>query len=157
MKFRCNAMTTEAADRLHDSGIDDFGNQVRRMTAAADVGYFCRHCLAQPGKGRDVLLASYNVVRPKGHYWSPSPIFLCAERCERFTRANEIPRAVRAIHLVNVRPYDADDRLLYDLNDTTTGDRLQPLLERCLADPRTQYVNIHTGRPGCFLCHAERD
>ena len=25
---------------------------------------------------------------------------------------------------MNARPYDADDRLLYDLNDTVTGDRL---------------------------------
>jgi hypothetical protein len=156
MKFRCMAMTTEAVNRLRDSGIDDFDNPVRRMTAVADTGFFCRHCLAQPGKGRDILLGSYNVARPKGHYWSPSPIFLCAAACERFERDDEIPPAVRAIQLVNVRPYDADERLLYDLNDTTTGDHLQPLLERCLADPRTEYVNIHTGRPGCFLCRVER-
>ena len=32
------------------------------------------------------------------------------------------------------------------------GAYLAPLLERCLADPRTRYANIHTGRPGCFLC-----
>src|SRR5262249_6218708 len=49
-----------------------------------------------------------------------------------------------------------DDFMLYDLNDTVTGDRLAPPVKHCLGDPRTRYVNIHTGRPGCFLCRAER-
>jgi hypothetical protein len=125
------------------------------MTANADSGFFCRHCLAQPGKGNGVLLGSYNVDRPRGHYWSPSPVFLCAAGCARYTHESDIPPAVSAVSLVDVRPYDADERLLYDLNDVTTGDRLAPLLARCLADPRTAYANIHTGRPGCFLCRAE--
>lgn len=155
MTFRCIAMPSETAARFRASGADSFDNPVRRMTAATDTGYFCRHCLAQPGKGHDVLLGSYNVERPRGHYWSPSPIFLRAGECSRFDGSDQIPAAVRAISLVNVRPYDADERLLYDLNDVTTGDRLMPLLEKCLADPRTRYANIHTGRPGCFLCRAE--
>jgi len=156
MNFRCVAMDTETAKRFRTSGVDDFENRVRLMTAAADTGYFCRHCLAQPGKGRQVFLASYNVGRPKGHYWSPSPVFICADDCRHFDAEGEIPPALRAVSLVNVRPYDAEERLLYDLNDVTTGDRLQPLLERALADDRTDYLNIHTGRPGCFLCRVQR-
>ena len=156
MKFECIAMRSETANRFRDSGVDDFDNPVRTLTAAADTGYFCRHCLGQPGKGNDAVLGSYNIDEPKGHYWSPSPVFLCRVRCERFQRENEIPPAIRAIQLVNLRPYDGDDRMLYDLNDTTTGDRLAPLLARCLADERTRYVNVHTGRPGCFLCRMER-
>lgn len=156
MTFRCVAMDTQTANRFRETGVDDFGNRVQLVTAAADTGYFCRHCLAQPGKGNRVLLASYNVAQPKGHYWSPSPVFLCADGCERFDRDDEIPPAVAAIQLVNARPYDADAHMLYDLNDTTTGDRLKPLIEQCLRDGRTGYVNVHTGRPGCFLCRVER-
>jgi hypothetical protein len=156
MRFHCVAMPTETADRFRHSGIDDFHNPLRQLTAQADEGYFCRHCLAQPGKGHEVLLGSYDVEQPKGHYWQPSPVFLCAEGCARFARDGMIPPAVRAIQLVNARPYDAEGRLLYDLNDTVTGDRLAPLVDRCLADSRTRYVNIHTGRPGCFLCRVER-
>jgi hypothetical protein len=58
MKFCCNAMPTETAERIRQSGNDDFRNPLRRLTADADEGYFCRHCLAQPGKGNDVLLGS---------------------------------------------------------------------------------------------------
>jgi hypothetical protein len=156
MRFRCLAMPTAKADQFRTSGIDDFGNRTRMLTADADTGYFCRQCLGQAGKGRAVLLGSYNVEEPKGHYWQPSPIFIHAESCPRFTRDDEIPPAIRAIQLVNVRPYDRDDRLLYDLNDTVTGDRLEALLARCLADERTRFANIHSGRPGCFLCRVER-
>ena len=32
----------------------------------------------------------------------------------------------------------------------------EPLLDRALTDRRTDYVNIHAARPGCFLCRVER-
>jgi hypothetical protein len=155
MDFRCVAMPTATADRFRQSGVDDFENRLTRMTTDSDHGYFCRHCLAQPGKGHDVLLGSLNVQPPKGYYWAASPIFICAEPCERFEQGNVIPPAVRAVQLVSARPYNGDNRMLYDLNDTVTGDRLEPLVQRCLADSRTAYINIHTGRPGCFLCRVE--
>jgi hypothetical protein len=156
MQFRCIAMPTPKAAQFRTARVDDFGNPIRLLTADADTGYFCRHCLGQAGKGRQVLLGSYNVERPSGHYWQPSPIFLHAEGCEPFEGDNLIPPAIRAIQLVNVRPYDRDERMLYDLNDTVTGDRLAPLLQRWLEDERTAYLNVHTGRPGCFLCRVER-
>ena len=156
MRLRYVAMPTGKAERFRTSGVDDFDNPIRALTADADAGYFCRHCLAQPGKGRAVLLGSYNVAQPKGHYWQPSPIFIHDSTCPRYADEGAIPPAVRAIQLVNVRPYDRDDRMLYDLNDTVTGDRLEALLERCFADQRTRFANIHTGRPGCFLCRVER-
>jgi hypothetical protein len=155
MRLRYLAMPTTTAEQFRTSGLDDFGNPIRAVTADSDVGYFCRHCLAQPRKGQEVLLGSYDTVQPKGHYWQPSPIFIHDSSCPRY-EDGAIPPAIRAIQLVNVRPYDRDDRLLYDLNDTVTGDRLEALLKRCFADERTRFANIHTGRPGCFLCRVER-
>jgi hypothetical protein len=155
MRLRYFAMPTAAADRFRDARLDDFGNPVRATTAHADTGYFCRHCLIQPGKGQSVLLGSYNVGQPKGHYWQPSPVFVHDGACPRY-EDDAIPPAVQAIQLVNVRPYDECDRMLYDLNDTVTGDRIEALLARCFADERTRFANIHTGRPGCFLCRVER-
>ncbi|HLY55180.1 MAG TPA: DUF1203 domain-containing protein [Stellaceae bacterium] len=156
MDIRYLAMPTATAERFRQAGTDDFGNRLRGITAESDRGYICRHCLGQPGKGREALLGSYNTGEPKGHYWQPSPVFICAAPCLRFERENEVPAEIAAIQLVNARPYDADHRLLYDLNDTTTGDRLGALVRRCLEDQRTAFVNVHTGRPGCFLCRVER-
>jgi hypothetical protein len=156
MRLRYLAMPTATADQFRTSGLDDFGNPIRAMTADSDRGYFCRHCLVQPRRGQDVLLGSYNIAQPKGHYWQPSPIFVHDNSCPRYESESELPPDVRAIQLVNVRPYDEKDRMLYDLNDTVTGDRIETLLDRCFADERTRFANIHTGRPGCFLCRVER-
>jgi hypothetical protein len=156
MRLRYQAMPTATAERFRVSGSDDFDNPVRTVTADSDHGYFCRHCLAQPGKGQDVLLGSYDIGQPKGHYWQPSPVFIHDASCPRYAEQERLPPVVRSIQLVNVRPYDASDRMIYDLNDTVTGDRIEALLERCFADERTRFANIHTGRPGCFLCRVER-
>jgi hypothetical protein len=55
-----------------------------------------------------------------------------------------------------VRAYDAEDMCIYELGDVCDGTNVERLLERALADRRTDFVNIHTARPGCFLCRVER-
>jgi hypothetical protein len=158
MKFRCIAMDTEVAARFRRSGTDDSGNRIVHWMSDKDTGFFCRHCLSQPGKGREMLLANYHVDPPKGVYWSPSPIFLHADAdaCPRFVRENEMPKAIREISLVGIRSYNTDDRMLYDLTDLSGGKEAQARVEKCLADPRTSYVNIHSSGPGCFLCRVEQ-
>ena len=96
------------------------------------------------------MLGSYHFRRPHGVYWTPSPIFLHAEPCERFDGASIVPEIV--LHrLVSVRTYDAEDMCIYELGDVCDGIDVERLLDRALADLRTDYANIHTARPGCFL------
>ena len=151
--FRCIPMESAAADRFLTTGIDDGGNRLHRKIA--DHPSPCRHCLAEAAAGEAVLLGSYHFGRPHGIYWTPSPIWVHAEGCARFARVDVIPEIVRH-RLVSVRAYDANDFCLYDLGDVSDGREVDSLLDRCLADPRTDFVNIHTARPGCFLCRVER-
>jgi hypothetical protein len=58
--------------------------------------------------------------------------------------------------LVSVRAYDPDDMCIYELGDVCDGNDVERLLDRALADRRTDFVNMHTARPGCFLCRVER-
>jgi hypothetical protein len=152
MKFRCIAMDTVVADRFRRSGTDDNGNRIVHWMSDKDTGFFCRHCLSQPGKGRKMLLANYHVDPPKGVYWSPSPIFLHADvdACPRFVGENEIPKAIGEISLIGIRSYNTDDRMLYDLTDLTSGKDAQARVEKCLAHPRTSYVNIHSSGRAAF-------
>src|SRR4030095_6437979 len=105
MNFRCIAMDTAGADRFRRSGTDDADNGVVRWMSDKDTGFFCRHCLSQPGKGREMLLANYNVDSPKGVYWSPSPIFVHADAdaCPRFVRENEVRGAIRGVSSCGMR------------------------------------------------------
>ena len=55
-----------------------------------------------------------------------------------------------------MRAYDTDDLCIYDLGDMCDGADVERLVERALLGRRTDYVNIHTARPGRFLCRVER-
>ena len=87
--FRCIPMDTASAVRFRQTGRDDSGNFLHRKIA--DHPAPCRHCLAESQIGTPVLLGSYHFGRPHGVYWTPSPIFLHAEPCERFERADIVP------------------------------------------------------------------
>lgn len=152
--FRCIPIPTETAERFRASGTDDSGNTLRPVVAAGG-GAPCRHCLRNAKAGEVMLLGSYNLPGPLGIYWTPSPIFVHAEPCVRFTAVNEVPETVRS-SLVSVRSYDIDDQCLYDLGEAIDGKSIDAPLARAIADPRTKFVNIHTAKPGCMLCRVER-
>jgi hypothetical protein len=154
--YRCVPIATEIAERFRQTGEDDYGNPIRRMEASDGNGFPCRHCLEAGVAGDTMLLGSYNLPRPLGIYWTPSPIFVHARSCRAFTAKNEIAPTVSVNALVSVRAYDGSDQLIYDLGEVCAGDVADTPLERALADPRTEFVNIHTARPGCLLTRVER-
>ncbi|MBN9561173.1 MAG: DUF1203 domain-containing protein [Alphaproteobacteria bacterium] len=153
--FRCLPIATEIADRFRATGRDDAGNELRRREPGADSRCPCRHCLGYGQSGQTMLLGSYNLPRPRGVYWTPSPIFLHAGPCSRYDRVNDIPEIVRGA-LVSVRAYDTEDQCLYELGQVSDGSEIDAPLRRALDDPRTASVNIHTAKPGCLLCRVER-
>ena len=153
--FRCLPIATETAERFRASGRDDQGNELRRRSRGPDSSCPCRHCLQYATEGQVVLLGSYNLARPIGVYWTPSPIFVHADSCPHYERINDIPEIVRG-SLVSVRAYDAEDQCLYDLGHVSDGTEVDAPLRRALDDPRTAFVNIHTAKPGCMLCWVER-
>jgi hypothetical protein len=156
LTFQCIPIPTETAERFRRTGSDDSGNPLRRMVATAGGNFPCRHCLRSAVPGEAVLLGSYNLPRPRGIYWTPSPIFVHAEDCPRFAGASEIAPIVRNNALVSVRAYDNADQCIYDLGHVCPGAEVDTPLFRALGDERTAFVNVHTARPGCLLSRVER-
>ncbi|MGK7865805.1 DUF1203 domain-containing protein [Falsiroseomonas sp. E2-1-a20] len=156
-RFRCLPIPTETATRWRETGRDDRGNALLRRRVDGP-GFPCRHCLRLGQAGETMLLGSYDLPRPQGVYWTPSPIFLHAEAadCTRFAAEGEVAPIVLANGLVSVRAYDAEDLCLYDLGQVVEGEAVAAPLARALADPRTRHVNIHTARPGCLLTAVEK-
>ncbi len=154
MHFRCVPLDTPTAQRFRATGLDDYGNPAIRRVATGS-GEPCRHCLKLAKPGENLLLLSWKLPRPLGVYWTPSPIFLHADDCEAYAGQDEIPETVAANGLVSVRAYDSEGLCLYDLGHVSTGAEIDAPLSRALSDPRTEFVNIHTARPGCLLCAAE--
>ena len=154
--FHCVAIDTETAERFRRTGQDDNANQIRRMVATPSGAFPCRHCLRLAEPGQTVLLGSYNLKRPRGIYWAPSPIFVHEAACPRADTENEVAPIVRANALVSVRAYDVADQCVYDLGEVCAGRDVEGPLGRALGDTRTAFVNIHTARPGCLLSLVER-
>lgn len=103
-----------------------------------------------------MLLGSYNLPRPRGIYWTPSPIFVHADPCPRFAAEGVVAPIIAEGALVSVRAYDEADQCVYDLGQVCAGAEVAAPLERALGDPRTAFVNVHTARPGCLLSRVER-
>jgi hypothetical protein len=153
-RFRCIAMPTATAARFRESGRDDRGNRLVARTVDGP-GFPCRHCLRLGQAGETMLLGSFDLPRPQGVYWTPSPVFLHAQDCPRFAAEDAIAPTVLANGLVSVRAYDSAQMCLYDLGQVCEGPAVAVPLARALGDARTRFVNIHTARPGCWLAGAE--
>jgi hypothetical protein len=154
--FHCIALPTETAHRFRTTGMDDNGNTLRRMDATAGGSFPCRHCLAFARPGEPMLLGSYNLPRPRGIYWTPSPIFVHAQDCRRFEAKDRVAPIIAEGVLVSVRAYDAADQCLYELGQVCAGPEVEAPLLRALSDARTAFVNVHTARPGCLLSLVQR-
>jgi hypothetical protein len=154
--FACIPIPTETADRFRRTGIDDNGNPLRRMVATEDRGFPCRHCLRLARAGEAVLLGSFNLPRPLGIYWTPSPIFLHEGACPSADAPGEVAEIIRHNPLISVRAYDTNDQCIYDLGHVGPGETVDAPLDRALGDSRTAFVNVHTAKPGCLLARVER-
>lgn len=153
-RFRCLPMPGATAERWRATGHDDRGNALIPRVADGP-GFPCRHCLALAQPGEPMLLGSLDLARPQGVYWTSSPVFLHARDCAAPAGGDALPETVRANPLVSLRCYDAAGMVLYDLGLVLPGSEAEAPLRARLADPRTAFVNIHTARPGCWLCGVE--
>jgi hypothetical protein len=153
--FTCIPIPTETAERFRRTGIDDNANPLRRMVATAEGGFPCRHCLRLARPGEAVLLGSFNLPRPLGIYWTPSPIFLHETECPRANAPGEVAEIIRRNPLISVRAYDTNDQCIYELGHVGPGETVDAPLDRALEDSRTAFVNVHTARPGCLLARVE--
>ena len=151
--FYCTAMSTNDAARLRRAASDDFGYPIQRFDVART--YPCRHCLREASAKTGMLLLSYQAPKPKSVYGHPTAIFMCVADCERFAQPDAIPEIVRN-RLVSFRAFRSDGMMIYDANAIVEGEGHEPAVRRIFAREDVAYINAHTARPGCLLCHIER-
>jgi len=153
ISFRCVAIRTEEAVRLRRATRDDFGHPIQRIDL--DRSYPCRHCLREASASSGMLLLSYQTPKPKSVYGQPTAIFMCVADCERFREPDAIPDIVRN-RLVSFRAFRSDGLMIYDANEIVEGNEHIAAVRRILARDDVAYINAHTAKAGCHLCHVER-
>jgi Protein of unknown function (DUF1203) len=150
--YRCIALKTADAERFRHVVTDDFGYPIERFER--DRTYPCRHCLREASAVNGMLLLSYQTPKPKSVYGQPTAIFLCALACERFERSDAIPDIVRH-RLVSLRAFRSDGMMIYDANQLVEGCH-DAVVREIFSREDVAFINAHTAKAGCMLCHIER-
>ena len=151
--YRCIAIRTEDAERFRRAEKDDFGHRIQRLTL--DRAYPCRHCLREASAKNGMLLLSYQTPKPQSVYGQPTAVFLCAHACERFEQPNTIADIVNN-RLVSFRAFRDDGMMIYDANRIGEGGNYDPIVRMMFGRDDVAYINAHTAKAGCMLCHIER-
>ena len=143
--FRIAPLPTEVAEEARhaaESGAED--HAVIKVDSA--TGYPCRHCLRWAQPGERVILFPYASIPPGHPYSETGPIFVHAERCERYGATGEYPADFRNGRVF--RAYDAN----YNMIDAevANGNDPEAVIEKLLQNPKTEFVDARSVTRGCF-------
>jgi hypothetical protein len=116
------------------------------------TGYPCRHCLRWAQPGERVILFPYASIPPGHPYSETGPIFVHAERCERYGATGEYPADFRNGRVF--RAYDAN----YNMIDAevANGNDPEAVIEKLLQNSKTAFVDARSVTRGCFTFRIQR-
>jgi hypothetical protein len=143
--FRIIPLATEIADtarRAVNSGAADHA----LITVDSPESSPCRHCLRWAHPGERVILFPYAAIPPGHPYSEIGPIFVHAEKCERYSATGEYPAEFRNGRVV--RAYDSN----YNVIDAQVVNRREPetAIQELFENPDTAFVDVRSVTHGCF-------
>jgi hypothetical protein len=159
-RIQFEAMPTDVA-REYQSGFPDaYGQLPERRTADGRFRVPCRHCLADVAPGEEYLVFAYRPFTTLNPYTETGPIFLHAERCERYSTtvdtAEDPPEIVRKSSQMIVRGYSADERIVYGTGAVVATDRIAETAAALLARDDVAFVHVRSASNNCFQCRIDR-
>ena len=149
--FRIISVPTEiaeAARRAANAGAADHA----LITVDRPGSSPCRHCLRWGQPGERVILFPYATI-PSGHPYSEiGPIFVHADKCQRYRATEEYPGAFR-----NGRVFRAYDSK-YNIIDAQLVDGREPelVLQELFENAETAFVDVRSVTHGCFTFRVQR-
>jgi Protein of unknown function (DUF1203) len=150
-KFRVVPLPTEIAEEARhaaESGAHDH----KVVIADAPVGFPCRHCLRWVQPGERMILFPFAAIPPGQPYSETGPIFVHAERCERYTATNEFPADFRRGRVM--RAYDSGRNII--AAEVVNGSEPEAIIEKFLQNPETAFVHVRSASHGCYTMQVER-
>jgi hypothetical protein len=112
----------------------------------------CRHCLRWAQPGERVVLFPYTAIPAGQPYSETGPIFVHADRCQRYDATNEYPADFRNGRVF--RAYDSN----YSIIDAQVLDGSEPevVIESMFQNPKTKFVDVRSLTHGCFTFRVQR-
>ena len=149
--FRILPLPTEiaqAARRAVTAGAADHA----LITAESPGSSPCRHCLRWAQPGERVILFPYAAIPSGLPYSEIGPIFVHAEKCERYSATDEYPAEFRNGRVF--RAYDSN----YNLIDAQAmnGSEPETVIERLFQNADAAFVDVRSVTHGCFTFRVQR-
>ena len=148
------AMSTEQV-RAYRNGAPDANGQPPERTLSSGDGYPCRHCLQYIAEGREVLVLAHRPFESLQPYAEAGPIFLCAEECERWERAEMPPVVAQSPEDRLLKGYSPDDRIVYGLGRIAPPEDIAEQAAEILTDERVAYVHVRSSTNNCYTCRID--
>jgi hypothetical protein len=150
-KFRVVPLQTKIAEDARAAA--RAGGPDHAVVVADSAGaYPCRHCLRWAQPGERMILFPFPAIPPGRPYSETGPIFVHADRCERYQATEEYPADFRDGRVV--RAYNAQ----HDMIDAEVADEDGPeaVIERFLQKPETAFIHVRSVSRGCYTMEIER-
>lgn len=149
--FQIVPLPTEIADaarRVANTGAADHAV----ITVDSPGSSPCRHCLRWAEPGERVVLFPYTAIPAGQPYSETGPIFVHADKCQRYSATNEYPENFRNGRVL--RAYDSN----YNIIDAQVVDGSEPevVIESLLQNPDTAFVDARSVTRGCFTFRVQR-
>lgn len=149
------ALETDVARALQSGGPDAYGQSPERQISTGD-GDFCRHCLRRVAQGEPFLILSYRPFPAPQPYAEQGPIFLHAEKCQRYRGNGGVPGMLSSPGYI-LRGYDAANRIVYGTGRIVATSGIPSAAAETFTDPRVAYIHVRSAANNCYQCRIERD
>lgn len=153
LPIRIVAIPTEVAEQVRATLRSPVYGFPAHAEVAADAAP-CRHCLRTfaPGKDRRILFI-YDRFAGVESLPQPGPIYVHADSCPRYSEDAGFPEELRASPRT-LEAYTRGRRLM--TQEYVADGKFEPAIEKLLAIPEVNYLQVDSTTAGCFTFRIER-
>ena len=149
-RFTVEAIPEAVAAHVRAHGRDRLWGH-RAVTQPATGFGPCRLCLRTFREGEQRTLFTYDTYAGVAEFPQPGPVFVHADRCSRYDE-DGFPSALRELKLTFEAVAPGPRVVAFE---RTEGGDLEGAIERLLALPEVEYVNVRNTEAGCFVARID--
>jgi Protein of unknown function (DUF1203) len=149
--FRVVPLATEVADAARRA-VNTSASDHALLTADSPRNCPCRHCLSWAQPGERVILFPFAAIPPGHPYCEMGPIFVHAEKCERYSETHEYPTDFRNGRVF--RGYDAKYNIIQA--EVLNGREPELLIQEFFENPEIAFLDVRSVTHGCFTFRIQR-
>jgi hypothetical protein len=147
--FRIFPLDPGELDRIRAAGVDDFGNPfIVRVSEGGNGGEPLRCCLREATPGERIALIAWRPAPVGGPYAEVGPVFVHADRCEGYMRADAYPEGFRHRRLL-LRAYDVAGCQVDNVIEE--GHEMETAISRLFGRREVAYLHTRNVLAGCYM------